>query len=161
MRCRLCRRRPTLCRSSSAGPEFCSQSLCKTELARTSLEAPDAEPSCENITMNDVVDVTTIRQLNDQLRHSLRGGVLVTTAGVRALGEGRQLEILKAVAEFDRFDADNDPYGEHYFGALEVGEERLFFKIDYYDQALSNHSPDPADPTVTKRVLTIMLAEEY
>ncbi len=94
--------------------------------------------------MNDIVDVTTIRQLNDQLRQSLSGGVLVMTAGVRALGEGRQLEILSAVGKFDGFDADNDPYGEHDFGALEVRGERLFFKIDYYDQALTNHSPDPA-----------------
>jgi hypothetical protein len=49
-------------------------------------------------------------------------------------------------------------YGEHDFGALEIEGERLFFKIDYYDQSLSAHSPDPADETLTKRVLTIMLA---
>jgi hypothetical protein len=73
----------------------------------------------------------------------------------------RQLKILEAVARFNSFDEDNDPYGEHDFGALEVEGERLFFKIDYYDQSLSAHSPDPADETVTKRVLTVMLAEEY
>ena len=111
--------------------------------------------------MNDIVDTTTIRQLNDQLRQSLRGGLVVMTAGVRALSEARQLEILTAVANFDRFDADNDPYGEHDFGAVELGPDRLFWKVDYYDQALTNHSPDPADATATKRVLTIMLAEEY
>ena len=111
--------------------------------------------------MNDIVDVTTIRKLNDQFRQSLRGGMLVMTAGVIALGQDRQLKILEAVAKFDPFDEDNDPYGEHDFGALEVEGERLFFKIDYYDQDLSAHSPDPADPSVTKRLLTIMLADEY
>jgi hypothetical protein len=111
--------------------------------------------------MTEIVDVTTIRELNDRFRHSLRGGVLVMTAGVIALGHDRQLKILEAVSKFDRFDEDNDPYGEHDFGALEVEGERLFFKIDYYDQVLSAHSPDPADPSVTKRLLTIMLADEY
>jgi hypothetical protein len=111
--------------------------------------------------MNDIVDVTTIRELNDQLRQSLRGGVLVMTAGVIALGQARQLKILEAIAKFDRFDEGNDQYGEHDFGALEVEGERLFFKIDYFDQSLLAHSPDAADPSITKRVLTIMLAEEY
>ncbi len=73
----------------------------------------------------------------------------------------RQLTILQAVAKFDSFDEDNDPYGEHDFGALEVEGERLFWKVDYFDRSLAAGSPDPADPLVTTRVLTIMLAEEY
>jgi hypothetical protein len=76
--------------------------------------------------MNDIVDVTAIRRLNDQLRQSLRGGLVVMTAGVRALSEARQLEIPTAVANFDRFDVDNDPYGEHDLGAVELGPDRLF-----------------------------------
>ena len=37
----------------------------------------------------------------------------------------------------------------------------IFFKIDYYDADLLNLSPDPANPALTCRVMTIMLAEEY
>jgi hypothetical protein len=99
--------------------------------------------------------------LNDHLRESLAGGVLVMTAGVIALGHARQLNILQAVAAFNAFDESNDPYGEHDFGALEIEGERLFWKIDYYNRDLSAHSPNPADPSVTTRVLTLMLAEEY
>ena len=43
---------------------------------------------------------------------------------------------------------------------FQVPLDRMF-KIDYYDQNLSMHSPDPADPAITQRVITIMLAEDY
>jgi hypothetical protein len=111
--------------------------------------------------MTDLVDVSRIRDLNDQLRRSLTGGVLVMTAGVIALGAQRQMAILSAVAAFDAFSPENDPYGERDFGALTVEGERILFKVDYRDRGLTGHSPDPADPTVTARVLTVMLAEEY
>src|SRR5689334_16186618 len=111
--------------------------------------------------MHEIIDVTAIRQLNDDLRRSLDGGMLVLTAGVINLGQDHQLRILQAIAAFDDFDEANDAYGEHDFGALEVEGERVLFKIDYYDRSLSGHSPDPTDPSVTTRALTIMLAGEY
>ena len=37
----------------------------------------------------------------------------------------------------------------------------LIFKIGYCDLELAFHSPDAADPKVTTRVMTIMLADEY
>jgi hypothetical protein len=43
----------------------------------------------------------------------------------------------------------------------EADGHTIMFKIDYFAQDLSMHSPDPADPSVTRRVITIMLAEEY
>ena len=55
----------------------------------------------------------------------------------------------------------NDPYEEHDFGSFEADGHTIMFKIDYFDRELSMHSPDPADPSVTQRVITIMLAEEY
>jgi hypothetical protein len=66
-----------------------------------------------------------------------------------------------AIAAFNSFTADNDPYREHDFGAIEISGTKLFFKIDAYDRDLQYGSPDPADPELTVRVLTVMLAEEY
>jgi hypothetical protein len=31
----------------------------------------------------------------------------------------------------------------------------------YFDRNLKYHSPDPTDPAVTTRVITVMLADEY
>jgi len=54
---------------------------------------------------------------------------------------------------------DNDPYGEHDFGSIKWHERKTFWKIDYYDQALQ-YWHDPLSPEC-RRVLTVMLAEEY
>ena len=69
--------------------------------------------------------------------------------------------ILGQVRTYDKFTADNDPYHEHDFGSFHHDEVHVFWRWDYYDLDYSMHSPDPADETVTARVLTIMLAEEY
>jgi hypothetical protein len=69
--------------------------------------------------------------------------------------------LLRRVAEFTEFKADNDPYGEHDFGKIEIEGESYFWKIDCYDKSLESGSPDPSDPAVTTRVLTIMRADEY
>jgi hypothetical protein len=44
---------------------------------------------------------------------------------------------------------------------VEIGDHEIMFKIDYYDVTLNYLSPDPSNPEVTVRVMTIMLAEEY
>jgi hypothetical protein len=102
-----------------------------------------------------------IRDLNDALRKNLTGGSAVITCGVAALGEVFVARIVRTIAAFDDFHHANDPHSEHDFGAVEVDGYSLFFKIDYYDLQMSAHSPDPADPSVTQRVITTMLAEEY
>jgi hypothetical protein len=102
-----------------------------------------------------------IRALNDELRQNLSAGTALITAGVAALGAEAVARIVKTIAVYDDFCHANDPYEEHDFGSFQVDGHKLFFKIDYYDKSRSYHSPDPSDPSVTKRVITIMLAEEY
>jgi Protein of unknown function (DUF3768) len=102
-----------------------------------------------------------IRALNDELRQHLTGGMAVITPGVAALGPEAVERIVKTIAVFDDFCHANDPYEEHDFGSFEADGQMIFFKIDYFAQDLSMHSSDPADPSVTRRVITIMLAEEY
>ena len=102
-----------------------------------------------------------IRILNDAFRTSLTGGRVMITRAVAALGAEAQREILVALRRYNEFDAGNDPYGEHDFGKITVRGHEILFKIDYYDHNLVMHSPDPSDPAVTHRVLTVMLAEDY
>jgi hypothetical protein len=102
-----------------------------------------------------------IRALNDALRRNLPLGHAVLTTGVVALGPESVARIVKTIAVYDDFCHANDPYGEHDLGSFEADGQVIFFKIDYFDKDLKYHSPDPADPTVTARVITIMLAEEY
>lgn len=103
---------------------------------------------------------TTIRDLNDAFRTTLTGGKAFFSRGLSELGPIFTAKALAAVRAFSAFSADNDPYGEHDFGAFPLDGERLCWKIDYYDLSLGYGSRDPADPAQTTRVLTIMLAEE-
>jgi len=102
-----------------------------------------------------------IRALNDRLRQNLSEGTAVMTCGVAALGAEAVARIVKTIAIFDDFCHANDPHEEHDFGAFEADGHVIFFKIDYYDKSLAHHSPDAADRSVTERVITVMLADEY
>ncbi|WP_114521477.1 DUF3768 domain-containing protein [Altererythrobacter sp. ZODW24] len=102
-----------------------------------------------------------IRLLNDRFRRSGIGGDIFITSGIQDLGEEAKREVASKVSQFDQFDHDNDPHGEHDFGAFDHAGQRMFWKIDYYNADMMSGSEDPSDPEVTKRVLTIMLASEY
>lgn len=103
-----------------------------------------------------------IRRLNDALRRGeVERGSIVVTQGVQAKGQGFLEQAVKMVAEYTAFSEDNDPHGEHDFGAFEIDGDKLFWKIDPYDLDMQCLSPDVANPCVTHRVLTIMLACEY
>jgi hypothetical protein len=77
-----------------------------------------------------------IRDLNDSLRTTGREGRIVITPGIAALEPNEIAATLTAVASFDAFDPDNDPYGEHDCAILTVGAKRVIWKIDYYDRSL-------------------------
>ena len=87
-----------------------------------------------------------IRALNDQLRQNFTDGMAVITPGVAALGAEAVERIVKTIAVFDDFCHANDPHEEHDFGSFEADGHMIMFKIDYFDQSMSMHSPDPADP---------------
>jgi len=110
---------------------------------------------------NDIEKAEAICALNDQFRKTLAGGRVVITRGVEALGPHRLLCLLNRTMRYDAFGPDNDPHGEHDFGAFDDDGDRFFWKIDYYDRSLTQGSENPADPKQTVRVLTLMLADEY
>ncbi len=112
-----------------------------------------------------------IARLNDWLRANITNpgnNRVMMTIGIAALvgdvtlfrGFRKRAELLRAVRDFDRFDRRNDPYGEHDMGSFEFEGAPCMWKIDYYDLDLSAGSEDPADPSRTVRVLTIMRADE-
>ena len=127
------------------------------------------------MTANTLSRRERIARLNDRARQAMGlACVAVATEGFRALSEADQSRVRELVETFDAFTPDNDPYGERDFGAIyQDGNgrwtttrparpaETVFWKIDAYDRDLRFGSDDPANPVVTRRVLTIMLASEY
>ena len=111
--------------------------------------------------MDTETTIARIRALNDIARQCPFGGDLYITRGIASLPPNEQADILQCVRTFNDFTEDNDPHGEHDFGSFGHKGRTIFWKIDCYDLLLNNGSPDPSDPAVTRRVLTVMLAEEY
>src|SRR5437588_10389287 len=63
-----------------------------------------------------------IRTLNDRLRQNLSTGIgtAVITTGVAALGDEAVGRIVMTIAVYDDFCQENDPHGEHDFGAIDA-----------------------------------------
>jgi hypothetical protein len=117
----------------------------------------------ERLNMTSTTEFRTdrIRTLNDAFRRTFVGGAVMVTQGVEAMPLDQRRSLLQKVRSFETFSEENDPHAEHDFGAVDEAGERFFWKIDYYDRKTEFGSPDPADPAVTTRVLTIMRADEY
>lgn len=111
--------------------------------------------------MINITNADRIRASNDYFRRNINCGTVMLTRGIAAFDRPAITAILHKISTFNDFTQDNDPYGEHDFGAVEQDGDRIFWKIDAYDRNLRFASPDPSDPIVTRRVMTVMLAEEY
>lgn len=129
------------------GDRYCRQCESKTSLVWSRAEEPPSQ---------------RVRELNDLFRTRGQGnGTVLITQGVQAEGDEFIADVATAVRNFDAFTEDNDPWGEHDFGSIEVSGQKVFFKIDCYDPTCSHGSENPANEALTHRVLTIMLASEY
>lgn len=110
--------------------------------------------------------IQKIAQLNDAFRRgdpSVPGQRFITAGVIHLL---KQLDIpvemlIQRVAQFDDFTDENDPHGEHDFGAFEFHGHQLFWKVDAFDVDYNMGSDDPTDLSRTKRVLTVMLAHKW
>ena len=119
-----------------------------------------------------------IASLNDLARRAM--GVACTavaTVGFRSLPDADQSRVREMIETYDAFDEFSDPHGERDFGTIyqlcdgrwtterprlsDDERERVFWKFDYYDRNLQFGSEDAANLVITRRVLTIMLADEY
>lgn len=118
----------------------------------------------EQIANND--DTTSaktllIQQLNDRLRMKHAGGRIMLTRGIQTLDRAHITNIMNSIAQFSDFNDRNDPYGEHDCATMEVDSVSILWKIDYYDETLTQHSSDASDENITVRILTVMLVDEY
>ncbi len=94
------------------------------------------------------------------LRTTGFGGKVVLSPGVANLAT--RDDVVRAVMAQDPNNGPkHDPTGRNEFGVVNLNNVRYFWKIDYYDRSYTVMSPDPADPLITKRVLTILRADEW
>lgn len=125
---------------------------------------------------DDPVRTKQIRELNDKFRTEIsETGRAVFTQAIANLGWVDTQIILNRIILFgtdtpihpnDVFTDNNDPHGEHDFGSFEhwsreSGFIRIFWKIDYYDENYQYGSENPMNEKETRRVLTIMRADEH
>ena len=102
-----------------------------------------------------------IRKLNNEFRRSGLNGLTISSRGVRALDKEMRDSIINTIRGIDELPPSNDPDNTDSLGSILVGEHLVFWTIEAFDLDLICSSRDPSDPNVTRRVMTIMLAEEY
>lgn len=111
--------------------------------------------------------VARIAQLNDAFRinPTVEFGEVMISDGIEALGEGDEYlqaavmtDIRAALKGYRPQDDELNPL--HDFGVLRVSDRWIFWKINAYNKKMRRPSKDPANPAITRRRLTLKLAQE-
>jgi Protein of unknown function (DUF3768) len=117
-----------------------------------------------------------IAALNDQARHNFFFfSDFYETAGFGALSIDDRQAARLAIAQYDAFDSETGPFGEHDHGVIfrladgtwvSGAESRsaavivVCWRFDYFDHNRKRPSRAPWDSAVTRRKLTIGLEDE-
>ncbi|WP_299654270.1 DUF3768 domain-containing protein [uncultured Jannaschia sp.] len=124
-------------------------------------------------TSRPVFDHARIAEQNDAFRrHVCLGGPwpedmqplagrLDITDNVLVRGQLFTNTCLRTTGFHNSFPKDADPNGIHAFGVFRICDVEVWWKLDCYDQAYERGADDPADPSRTARVLTILLPLDW
>ena len=110
--------------------------------------------------------IETIARLNDRARHGLdpTARIVFTRNCLGAFCGPDTVDVVMVQAQllgaFRRCSFSPDS-PERDFAAITFRDRKVWLKIDCYDGALEFGSDDPADASVTTRVITILLPEDY
>ncbi len=112
---------------------------------------------------NTVEKSMQIAKLNDDLRINghVRNGRVIAVGSLVQADETLRNKVVAVMREFKDFNDDNDPYGEHDFGAFEVDGEQFMFKIDYFALDEETASEHPEDQASTMRICSVFFARDY
>ena len=117
------------------------------------------------LTTNELTRTQTIAQLNDRARESKDRTCravftrnLLGKLGDLSMEANMVAQRRIMLAMRDCTFAKDSP--ERDLAFFEVGDHHVMMKIDYYDKTLEWGSDDPADPSITRRVITLRAPED-
>ena len=96
----------------------------------------------------------SIIELNDQLRTTFKGGRVQMTPAVYELGAELRGRALYVMSRYNKFEQDS----EHDCGVFIFAGYSFEWWIEYRGKDGAGISPDPANPEITFRVLTLYAA---
>ena len=96
----------------------------------------------------------------DEVGYFRREQCLQICFEIKVIGIAHRLVQARLLAAFRRCSFSPDS-PERDFAEIEFRGKRVWLKVDYYDEAVEYGSPDPANASITTRVITIVLPEDY